>query len=141
VENYAARELLRIPDSNAPLFSYGLRFQWDLPRLRLPKGTEMSFVALPTEDQGPIAYGVRLERKGYYRIDLTVRARQQFTPGQTPAEYNIGKIGLDGQLKTLTFLLTADWEIQRSQDPSFVVEDYDAWAHQLANRVRVSLEN
>jgi len=98
-------------------------------------------IALPSENQGPIAYGVRIERKGYYQIDFTVKARQQFMPGQTPAEYNMGKTGFEGQLKTFIFLVSADWEIQRSQDPSFVVEDYDVWADQLAKRVRVSLEN
>lgn len=139
-ENYAPHRLMRISDSDANLFPDRFRLEWDLPRMRLPKDTEMVLIELPSENQGPIAYGVRIERKGYYKINLTVKARQQFAAGQTPSEYNMGKVGYEGQLKTFTFLVREDWEIQRSQDPSFVVEDYDAWAHQLAKRVRTSLE-
>jgi|ERR1700719_659436 len=107
----------------------------------VPKGTSISLIELPSENQGPVAYGIRLERRGYYRLDVTAMHRQQFAPGQTPKEYNIGKVGYDGQIKTFTLLVRVDWEIERTHDPAFVVEDYNVWANKIAERIRESLQN
>jgi hypothetical protein len=57
------------------------------------------------------------------------------------AEYNIGKVGYDGQIRTFTFLVSIDWEIERTHDPAFVVEDYNVWANKIAERIRESLQN
>jgi len=141
VETVALHQLMRIPDSDVLLFPERLRFEWDLPRMGLPSATSMSLVELPSENQGPVAYGVRLERKGYFRFDATVMPRQQFAAGQTPQEYNIAKLGYEAQLKTFTFLVRIDWEIERTNDAGFVVADYDVWASKLAKRIRDSLVN
>jgi hypothetical protein len=114
VENVAVHQLMPIRDSDAQLFPEMLKLGWDLPRMRLPKGTSISLIELPSDNQGPVAYGIRLERRGYYRLDVTAMHRRQFAPGQTPKEYNIGKVGYDGQIKTLTFLVRVDWEICES---------------------------
>jgi len=141
VETVALHQLMRIPDSDALLFPESLRFEWDWPRMRLPAATRMSLVELPSENQGPVAYGVRLERTGYYRFDVTAMPRQEFVAGQTPQEYNIAKLGYDAQLKTFTFLVRIDWQIERTNDAGFVVGDYDVWANKLAKRIRDSLVN
>ena len=47
-------------------------------------------------------------------LDVTAMHRRQFAPGRTPKEYNIGKVGYDGQIKTFTFLVRVDWEIRES---------------------------
>jgi hypothetical protein len=128
-QTYTPHFVSQMPGSE--LFPDGLRFMWNEPRMKLPKATSLSLMQLPTENQGPVCNTVRLERKGYYRIDVCFKRYQEIA--LLPKEYEQTEAG---QINTYAFEVIVDWTVERSHDASFAVEDYDRWARQLAGRIR-----
>jgi hypothetical protein len=118
------------------MFSDGLKFMWDVPQMRLPKETAISFVEMPTENQEPVCSGVRLERKDYYNIDICFKLYQRIA--LLPQEYQDAPVG---PVNTYAFEVHTDWTINRSRQSSFVYADYDSWAKQLFERTRERLVN
>lgn len=141
VYNYRPHDVVRVSRKDLPLFPFDLNALWNEPRMRLPRGTEVVLVKLPTENNGPEIYAVRLERTGYFKIDIGVKQHEAFQAGQTPAEYHMGPLGLQTGITTYTFLVSVEWAVERSHDTTFLVEDYDHWAKELADRIRERLIN
>jgi len=109
-------------------------------RMKLPKDTTISFFVEPSQEHRD-SYITRFERKGYYQLDLSAYGYGAPEIGVVPEGYEIQSMINITQVTTYRFVLKADWVLQRSQAPSFVVEDYDRWAKELFANIRQKLAN
>jgi hypothetical protein len=129
VQTYTPHSVTQMAESD--YFPDGLRFMWNQPQMKLPKDTKISFLDVPSENQGPVCNVVRLERKAYYRMDFCFKKYQDIA--LPPQEYESEQVG---QINAHAFEVIVSWTVERSHDATFVVADYDNWAKQLAGRIQ-----
>ena len=115
-ETYELDQALNLTDSDRSLFPWRLNFTH---QLRLPRDSRVSFVS--TTD--PKSYVLRLERSGYYRLDMGVSLLRRYPKGQTPENLDMG-FPDTSQITTYNYRVTLNLTVQRTNDPGFVSSDY-----------------
>jgi hypothetical protein len=112
----------------------------NVPNMKLPKGTELSLLKERNEQEQQ-DYVLRLERKGYYQLDLSTYGFGAPLNSTIPEGYEISTGVNTSLLTTYRFVVRIDWTIQRSHGPSFDVGAYNRWAKELFNNIRPKLVN
>lgn len=136
-QRFVPRPLLGEPFESA---LYPVWFPVDQQRMKLPKGTRLTFTN-EHSDEHRNPYILRLEREGFYRLDLSVYGFGAPQVGQIPNGYEVSEYVNVPQLTTYTFVVRFDWILQRTHPDSFVVEDYDHWARALLGNISQKLAN
>lgn len=130
-------QLLFAELSNSPFFGARDRMIWKVRSVDLPVHAHFSFLEHPSSPKTGVAqYVVRLERPGYFLIDLVVT--QTIGPieiaGVTGASLPKGFQPGPRDLPTTAgypFIITMTYEIHRTSDMEFSTEDYVKWADGL----------
>jgi hypothetical protein len=130
-ENYKLNQVLNETDLKFPAFPQSLTFR---DQVKLPRSSLASFI--PAND--PESYALRLERDGYYKLDLTVQAHARNRKGQTPANISLQWVD-KSQVTTYEYRIGLDIVAQRTNDPMFIPGDYVEWAENLFNNIKAHL--
>jgi hypothetical protein len=87
-------------------------------------------------------YILRIERKGYYRVDLHATPVQEYEPGSIPENYTLTALVPASQVIAYRLKIELDCTIQRANpDHEFVPSDYEQWVKDVFAHIRKRLEN
>jgi hypothetical protein len=110
--------------------------------MRLPKGTSISLIELPSENQDPWLMGFDSRTERLLPLGCDRNASSTVCTRANPEGIQYRQSGVRRTNQDIHFSrVRADWEIERTHDPAFVVEDYNVWANKIAERIRESLQN
>jgi hypothetical protein len=139
-KNYVPSKLVDVsPDTKSDIYPFWFSFPSNDPVMKLPKETQLSFVVEDSNEHAR-AYIARLEREGYYRLDIPIYPYGSPKKGAFPQMYAIPD-GFDAALvTTYRFVVRMNWVLQRTHS-YFVVDDYERWAKELFSNIEEKLEN
>lgn len=132
-ETYELNQMLNLADADRSVFPPELIFK---RRLKLPRHSAASFVSTTDVE----SYILRLERSGYYRLDLGVSLLLKNPIGRTPENLDIG-FPDTSRITTYDYRIKLDLTVQRRNDPTFIPSDYVEWGQSLFNNIRGKLEH
>jgi hypothetical protein len=112
-------------------------------RVRLPKQSKAEFLSVPLSGSGPEAFILRLERAGYYKLELRVSKYMQNGKGAVPEEYSSSFDGYDtSAIISYYYRIEMQSTVQRKNgDPTFLPDNYKEWSRALFANIRQKLEH
>jgi hypothetical protein len=116
----------------------------DITYIKLPKDALLSFLVMssPEWETAHGTYILRIERKGYYRVDLHATPVQEYEPGSIPENYTLTALVPASQVIAYRLKIELDCTIQRANpDHEFVPSDYEQWVKDVFAHIRKRLEN
>ena len=137
--HFVSQVLTTLSDRDLPLFPPS----FSNTRIRLPKATKMSLIFMTAADWESHlgSYVVRLERTGFYKLDLHVTPESEFLQGALPENYQLNAPEMHPNIKAFSFRVEMDFTAERNADPRFVSEDYRRWAENMFTELRATLAN